>query len=321
MRRLAMLVGAIMLAVVMPTATADGLSCGETVTQDVTLTHDLVDCTGDGLIVGASGITIDLGGYTIDGDDDTSLSGGAGIRIASPYNDVAVLKGTITGFSQGVQLDSTTGNNVSRLSATDNVRGIDLANAWGNVIEKNTVTSSALDGIRVNGVASDDNVVRKNVVTGNVFGITASDDADDNLITKNQVSESVYGISVFVRANRTEVSRNDVFDNVVVGIQIEWDSDDAIVARNTVSGNGLGILVKETVSSATVERNDVFGNTGDGIHIGGASGSVDRNDVFDNGGYGINLTVSSSGNSVAFNDLFGNGLGAIIDSGTGNTIL
>jgi hypothetical protein len=38
-----------------------------------------------------------------------------------------------------------------------------------------------------------------------------------------------------------------------------------------------------------------------------------------NGGYGINLTSSSSGNAVAFNNLFGNGLGPISASGSGNT--
>jgi hypothetical protein len=41
--------------------------CGETLTKRVRLKADLVDCPGDGLIVGASGITIDLNGHTIDG--------------------------------------------------------------------------------------------------------------------------------------------------------------------------------------------------------------------------------------------------------------
>src|SRR2546423_11409696 len=39
-------------------------SCGSTLTTNTTLTADLV-CAGDGLIIGADGITLNLGGHTI----------------------------------------------------------------------------------------------------------------------------------------------------------------------------------------------------------------------------------------------------------------
>src|SRR5215213_6727111 len=45
-------------------------SCGQMVTEDVTLTSDL-DCgSGDGLIVGSSGVHINLNGYTISSDEE-----------------------------------------------------------------------------------------------------------------------------------------------------------------------------------------------------------------------------------------------------------
>src|SRR5215211_7105886 len=46
-------------------------SCGQVVTQDVTLTSDLNCDNGDGLIVGASDITINLNGYSITSGDET----------------------------------------------------------------------------------------------------------------------------------------------------------------------------------------------------------------------------------------------------------
>jgi hypothetical protein len=46
-------------------AHAQPLRCGDTVTQDTTLTADLLDCPGDGLVIGAPGITVDLGGHTV----------------------------------------------------------------------------------------------------------------------------------------------------------------------------------------------------------------------------------------------------------------
>ncbi|HJR48312.1 MAG TPA: hypothetical protein VJ799_09190, partial [Nitrososphaeraceae archaeon] len=45
-------------------------TCGEIVTEDVTLTSDLECGPGDGLIVAASGITINLNGYSISSSDE-----------------------------------------------------------------------------------------------------------------------------------------------------------------------------------------------------------------------------------------------------------
>ena len=43
------------------------VKCGDTLTHSVKLTADLTDCPGDGLVIGADGITVDLNGHTIDG--------------------------------------------------------------------------------------------------------------------------------------------------------------------------------------------------------------------------------------------------------------
>ena len=56
-----------------PTLRAVVVSCGQTITASIVVSNDLDDCPGYGLIVGANGITLDLGGHTIDGD---SISGG-----------------------------------------------------------------------------------------------------------------------------------------------------------------------------------------------------------------------------------------------------
>jgi len=299
----------------------NGLECGDVVMQSVSLTHDLIDCPGDGLVVGANGITINLGGRTIDGDETgPSLAGGAGIRVGPGFGNVTITNGTITEFSEAVTLDSTTGNTVSRLNVAATTRGINLANASANLIEKNAVTTSFLDGIRVNGAGSDANVVRKNLVQGYVFGITVSNGADENLVDKNEVTGGNIGIALFSGAQETEVTRNDVFGNAVSGIQIQSSSNDALVSKNMVHENGEGILVDVDVSGATVSRNEVVANVGDGIEIRGSNNLVERNVIVDNGGFGINLTATSSNNTVRRNHLEGNALGSIHDAGTGNSV-
>ena len=43
------------------------ITCGEIVVQSIIVQNDLVDCLGNGLIIGSHGITIDLDGHLIDG--------------------------------------------------------------------------------------------------------------------------------------------------------------------------------------------------------------------------------------------------------------
>jgi hypothetical protein len=59
----------------------------------VVLTHDLLGCRGDGLVVGASGITIDLGGHTVAG---TVSDDSVGIRNAGRAH-VLVKNGVVRG--------------------------------------------------------------------------------------------------------------------------------------------------------------------------------------------------------------------------------
>jgi hypothetical protein len=56
-----------------PASAEDPIECGDTITHSVTLTADLGPCPGDGLIVGADGITIDLGGHTLTGSRPAEL--------------------------------------------------------------------------------------------------------------------------------------------------------------------------------------------------------------------------------------------------------
>ena len=69
---LAGVVALVLVVVVAPEATGGGgtpiNSCGQTVTTSAVLTQDLVCAGSSGVIVGASGITIDLKGFTLRGD-------------------------------------------------------------------------------------------------------------------------------------------------------------------------------------------------------------------------------------------------------------
>ena len=62
------------------------IACGSTLTKSTTLTADLLNCPGTALVIGADGITVNLGGHTISGtnakgSEGIANDGHAGVRI------------------------------------------------------------------------------------------------------------------------------------------------------------------------------------------------------------------------------------------------
>ena len=47
---------------------ASEVGCGDTITTDTTLHHNLVNCPNNGIVIGADNVTLDLNYHTIDGD-------------------------------------------------------------------------------------------------------------------------------------------------------------------------------------------------------------------------------------------------------------
>ncbi|HVL03075.1 MAG TPA: hypothetical protein VM386_01430, partial [Acidimicrobiales bacterium] len=76
-------------------ASAAHVSCGDVITQNTTLDSDVGPCAGTGLIIGADGITLNLGGHRVFG---TPAPGeGAGILLEDRQN-VRIANGTVQHF-------------------------------------------------------------------------------------------------------------------------------------------------------------------------------------------------------------------------------
>ena len=82
-RTFAALITCVLASVAVPSAGAAPLACGEVITKDTTLQSDLTNCPGDGLVVGADEITLDLNElgqtldhlqvHTLDGNDTVTV--------------------------------------------------------------------------------------------------------------------------------------------------------------------------------------------------------------------------------------------------------
>lgn len=290
-----------------PARSAPVLGCGSVVTTNVTLTADITGCTGDGLVVGKDGITIDLGDHKIQGSEywDLAAPGTVGVRIgihdrvtvkgkvADPF---ALANNEITGFETAVLLGKgAQKNTVKRLNLRGRRFGVALRGATGNRIEQNSVAFAG--GERPEpcvagpdaeaGIAlfnANGNTVRGNTAQLGMFGILLHH-SDGNTIAANEAAP------MWSDGNQCD------------GIAL-FDSDGNKVIEN-IAANGVpyGIRVAPGSAKNVVRANIVFQNGGDGILVANKTTTLKDNKATRNQGWGINAVkgVTASGNGAAEN--------------------
>ncbi len=243
------------------------VSCGQVITSSVRLGNDLKDCPGDGLIVGASDITIDLNGHTVDGNKPVDYGGGYGIIVRAPHHGVTIKNGTVQEFSFGIWLDLSNGNRLRRMNVNGNLIGVEVSTGSSNLIHRSVFDHNRDTGVRL--FTADRNRVQRNKFLGGRWGVLLQVGADNNRVHKNTIvgdeTSTDRGIQVGLNSNRNRVSNNRISGFDQFGINV----DDAF--RNVIRWN---------------RSNE---NPGDGIRIGpGAERTtVARNVANDNGGWGI----------------------------------
>ena len=253
---LALAVGALLAATAAPSLAADGApSCGETITQDITLTADLVDCPPPyGLVIGADAITLDLGGHVLDG---TGI--GVGVRSHGQV-DVRIENGTVREFGTAVSLGRAPSfpggsergpaaqrNVLRRLAILDNGTGVRFFRVSDNALEESTVAGNRLAGVDMN------------------------DTSGGNRVHENLIARNLTGINLYGRGE--EVSRNRVVDNELTGILVGllpnpfFSAADVRVVDNVVEGNGGDGIWTRQGSGFLIEGNRARANGDDGIDV------------------------------------------------------
>jgi large repetitive protein len=214
-------------------------SCGQTVTTSAVLAQDL-QCSGAGVVVGASGITIDLKGFTIRGDRDPS---DYGIDDSGGYDGVSVKNGVLRNFAVGIGgFSGANGLKITSVVATGNTFG-----GVAVIGDSISVASSILAGNGSYGLDVGGNGV-------SIVGSNASGNAADGLI--------VAGDSASIRSSI-------VAGNGDRGVILVGDSDS--VKSTTLTGNGnVGVVLQGNDASLTGNRAD-----GNGF-VGGSSDSAGR---------------------------------------------
>lgn len=164
----------------LPASAAPATKCGTVITASITLQANVGPCSGDGLIVRGTGITVNLGGHTVTGKKTSAETAGV---FLDGSTGVTLRNGTVTGFDAGVLVQGGSSNTVTGIYAHDNIND--------NTGSQTTSHGCGLgDGITVDG--SDGNTITSNTVVHNgpYSGISLLTDADNNTVKGNTVENN-----------------------------------------------------------------------------------------------------------------------------------
>jgi len=223
-------------------AAASPVSCGASITTDTKLHADLTNCPGDGLVIGADSLSLNLNGHTIDGDATPGTSGpDAGIRLQG-HHGITIQNGTVEEFDNGVLLDAAGQNLLRHLTVLrSGARGIQLQNGSNhNRLEFDTSSDNGRSGIAL--LSSADNVVQHSTASGNPFNGFAGFTASHNVIRANDFSHNEAGLGVQDGSNSNRIVGNYAASNGFVGIAVEG-SDQNSVTGNRSLRNGAGMIL------------------------------------------------------------------------------
>ncbi len=276
-------------------ALAQNVTCGEVITHNTHLKNDLLNCPGDGLVIGASNITLNLGGHTIDGVNSATADG---INNKGGFDNVKVEHGTVQQFHIGIELNGADGNKLEHLTVTQNpFDGIRLTGSNNNKIS-HVDESASFDGIFL--VNSDHNVVSHSRANSNgSSGIVLQFLNDFNRVAHNVAHDNgAWGLTSDGSTHDT-YTHNKLSKNGVAGLE-PFNGVSLIISKNRVFKNHVGIDLFNTDNSV-LKNNKLRSNTLDGIHTGaGSSGDLlIKNHSNKNGHDGIH--VDNAGNTLTKN--------------------
>lgn len=252
------------------------LTCGTVVTTDVRLSASIVDCTGSALVVGAPGITIDLGGHVLDGTGT-----GPGIDNNAGHDDVTIRGGVIQGFSQGIDMVEADGARVLDVLLRDNALGITASRTARALFARVVARDNSFAGVEV--FRMERLVMRRSTVTGSGHGGIIDRSTYDSRYADNVMSDNeFYGLHLDSSTNAVVVG-NTAHSNHLDGIQLGFRVDTARLDRNRAIANGAhGVAIEEPGN--WLRSNVAIGN--EGVGISAPAGTIDagRNRAFANAG-------------------------------------
>ena len=194
--------------------------CGDTLTSSLTMTGDLSNCPGNGIIFEADNIVLDCQGHTIEGDGSGYLFD-YGIYLNSRQNNT-IKNCIIRNFYHGIYLYSSSNNFLTNNTANSNRYGIFLNSSSNNSLTNNTANLNNVTGIYIFGNSNFNKILNNKILNNGKTGITLSncgfwghcyDNAgnSNNKIKDNKILNNNVGI--FSHQSNSTINNNVVCRN------------------------------------------------------------------------------------------------------------
>lgn len=176
-----------------------------------TLTDDV---PGYCIVVKRDNVTLDGGGYTLQGNGTSTYGTSTGVFIRNRTN-VTVTQMEIRDYNYGIKLrEQSAGTEIIGNTITANRVSIYLGTSSHNSIHGNTITQNN-EGIHI--VYPGTNSIVGNTITNNTEYGVYLEETDDNIISENYIAENGHGILV-----------NDSSYNRIIGNTIKENNKWAI---------------------------------------------------------------------------------------------
>lgn len=255
-------------------ASAQTLACGTTITSSVTLTQD-IDCSHapgvNALTIDAAGVTVNLNGHRILGPGSSGGSSG----IISGYSDLTVENGSISNFTQDVQVAGGSGLVLRNLAITSSTGGYGVhAIGLSHASIHNLYVGDLGIGIWLD--HSQDSTVSRNYLADPDTGLWDLD-GTSNIWSANAVRNAV-DTGILAQGTTGAVIRSNTVAGGAAADGIGNDgATGSLVTGNLLSDLHYGIF-DQSSSNGTIARNRGFGDT-QGIFVTNSTDKV-RDNLF-----------------------------------------
>jgi len=227
-------------------------ACGDTVIESIALTAD-INCdgafTGSALTVSAPDISIDGGGYSINGGNDLMM---AGINIASQNNIIISNFSSINNAINGIKAATSSNITINQINFEEIYTN--NSGSFDNYIAINffNVSSSTIDNIEV-----------KDIIEYGVY----LKNSNNNSVTNNQIN-GAKGAAIFLdNADNNEVNNNILENNgglpqYSAAINIINGSENNNIENNELNYNDFGVFILGSTNNDIINNQINYGNRG-----------------------------------------------------------
>jgi parallel beta-helix repeat protein len=273
------------------------------------LTLPAGDNGANGITIAADNVTIDLGGFTLDGNGKI---GANGITISTSHHAIKIRNGNAQNWSQvGFDLGNSFSTVLENLEARNNATGILVGAGQVShcIAAFNTSTGFSVSFSNVTDCGADSNPVGFSLTGSTLRGSRASNSSDRGIDSWNS---SVDGCMLQwnhwgIVAGNSNIHHNTIFGCNSDGIRAD-NNGRCIIADNEISGCGTSVSASGiwvTTPGNRITNNNIIETNGDGIGVAAGFNMIDSNTCIGNSVWGIH--IFSASNTIVRNNTLGNG--------------